>query len=792
MEIKDADVKSLSDFANSKKNYIYTKIDIPFYQRPYKWTDDQIKELFSDFFSTINIKDKKKKQVHYFIGSVIAYDETKDNTNLAEYEIIDGQQRLTTLFLMNYLRFLIGRRVIEYQLMNKKTNKVDSRYQELIGGYKLFLGTDDSDGRNIDKMDNFNSELERELDKTSPDTTKLLNDFRKVVGLPQMDEDNSDTYKTHHQYALNAFLSNEKLSLNYSRTQLNEKLKKAMSQIVFETSNYDLTFADDELAKAVKQNQPSDSSNQDATVIQYAKAIRIIFMEVNRIVDENFDKSDSLDRSIIALDVIDTMLNDLQVCLLTSSNESDAYTLFEVLNDRGLEIDDLELMKDLFLKEYWSSAINPNHPDADRDNHIDQLDDLWDEIFDLNISESERSLISYLGTIYLTGNKTETLKNNKTHFRKLINEEVFNNKGGSHSVQNYTYTKAVNDIQVFKMCKIILDEAEIKYSGALAGDVIAEQGDKSIVYKCINLLHAVKCDGVLPAVVNILINDFKYQKGLLNNDDQLININDFKDYIKNTYTSDSSNGSNGTIASDYVYSFCDQLKKLVLLSKDYNSPRNIAIKVISCCNKRSFDKNRLGSLIKLDNYVTEFNEWIKEWNYKKNTQQQHRVLITLLDLYRYYTVEEDNGDKYLKLNSNSNLTIQNKLSLDHLEPQTIDDSQKKNYFCVGSPEKRKKIIDGIGNMMVLDCPTNSRKRNIPLESALNTNYSTMHPSFLIDDAKKLLDQYHTDGGKVSKNVGETKKYKVPKEEFFTKRSELLINYFTKYLTSSYRQQQIEL
>ena len=99
------------------------------------------------------------------------------------------------------------------------------------------------------------------------------------------------------------------------------------------------------------------------------------------------------------------------------------------------EIDDLELMKDLFLKEYWSSAIDENHLDADRDNHIEDLDDLWEEIFDLNLSNGERSLISYLGTIYLTGNTKETPNNIKTHFRKLINEEVFNNKNGSHIIQ---------------------------------------------------------------------------------------------------------------------------------------------------------------------------------------------------------------------------------------------------------------------------------------------------------------------------------------------------------------------
>lgn len=94
--------------------------------------------------------------------------------------------------------------------------------------------------------------------------------------------------------------------------------------------------------------------------------------------------------------------------------------------------------------------------------------------------------------------------------------------------------------------------------------------------------------------------------------------------------------------------------------------------------------------------------------------------------------------------------------------------------------------------MVLDAPTNSRKQNISLEKALNENYSSMHRSFLIEDARELLDQHHTDGVKINDNVGETKCYMVPSENFFKERSVLLINYFTKYLTSGYRQPQIEL
>lgn len=43
------------------------------------------------------------------------------------------------------------------------------------------------------------------------------------------------------------------------------------------------------------------------------------------------------------------MLEHIKFCVIITGNENDAYTLFEVLNDRALDIEDLDLIKNLFL-----------------------------------------------------------------------------------------------------------------------------------------------------------------------------------------------------------------------------------------------------------------------------------------------------------------------------------------------------------------------------------------------------------------------------------------------------------
>lgn len=69
------------------------KFIIPEYQRPYAWSIDEVETLFDDLWSFA----EKKEEETYFLGSIVSYtDKNKPNRQ----DIIDGQQRITTLFLL--------------------------------------------------------------------------------------------------------------------------------------------------------------------------------------------------------------------------------------------------------------------------------------------------------------------------------------------------------------------------------------------------------------------------------------------------------------------------------------------------------------------------------------------------------------------------------------------------------------------------------------------------------------------------------------------------------------------
>ena len=70
------------------------KFIIPDYQRPYKWDEENCETLWNDI---TNFFAEKKEGEEYFLGTIVT---CKGDDPKNEIEIIDGQQRITSLFLL--------------------------------------------------------------------------------------------------------------------------------------------------------------------------------------------------------------------------------------------------------------------------------------------------------------------------------------------------------------------------------------------------------------------------------------------------------------------------------------------------------------------------------------------------------------------------------------------------------------------------------------------------------------------------------------------------------------------
>lgn len=77
---------NIKSFFEGSKQYT-----IPIYQRAYSWKEKQWNEFLED------LKEATKGENHYFFGNVLL--EKKLNNETSDIDIIDGQQRITTIII---------------------------------------------------------------------------------------------------------------------------------------------------------------------------------------------------------------------------------------------------------------------------------------------------------------------------------------------------------------------------------------------------------------------------------------------------------------------------------------------------------------------------------------------------------------------------------------------------------------------------------------------------------------------------------------------------------------------
>lgn len=90
----NVDQKTIYDLLSAKSSDFL----IPDYQRPYAWDEEQCQTLWDDMFSFAfpdNDFSKFDEDEEYFLGSIVNF---KNDTG--KLEVIDGQQRLTTIMLI--------------------------------------------------------------------------------------------------------------------------------------------------------------------------------------------------------------------------------------------------------------------------------------------------------------------------------------------------------------------------------------------------------------------------------------------------------------------------------------------------------------------------------------------------------------------------------------------------------------------------------------------------------------------------------------------------------------------
>lgn len=730
-----------SDENENNTNNQKLNINIPFYQRPYRWGEKNINYLFQDYN---NFKKEKDEKSEYFTGSVVAV--KKEKNNKVFYDMVDGQQRMTTIFLINYVNFLMLRGYLGEIICLGKTSKIISWINKLEDCYKKLLGNE-----NVFKIQSAKTEIERDLEKFDdyPEERERIcedieNIYKNKLKLADKDFSDMEKYKKEYKAKLDSFFMDEELCLKYSRESYNKKLKEALSRVVI---------------KVTDDSKPEIyicDGYKDDVVNQYTKAIEIIFRNIMQV---EVDGDRTLDKLANLLNYIENMLQTLSFCVIVTEDEDDAYTLFEVLNDRAYELDDLELVKNLFLKKYCN--LTSEKDDDFITQQIEEIDRIWvDEVFGSKIGVTETNLVAYLGIVYLTGNADLALKQQRS-YRELLEKDYFKKV---YDTKPYEFVDIKNDILVFKLLKTLFDQYEFAYQNAAKNMLKIEcEGQKSITYRTLHLINTLGYPGVFPGIINMIISSF-IQKEKKNGIFE-IDVNDFQQYIKEL-AEDKTNSKDEFIE---IHKCSFNVWKMIMLGKDHKVSRDYTKRIIEKFNYQKHEYSEISiNETEIDKSRKEYSGWTNSWRYGNNKDKTKlKLKLLFIDLFAMERLNCEQENK-LKIGSLQSQFKTENLHLDHLEARNIEEENREKYFIPENNGDREEYVNGLGNMMLLDSANNIEKSNKYLVAGMDY-YDKMGKHWLIDEISNMIqsDEYSNDVNGV----------RVPNEKFFNERKRRLRNYF---------------
>ena len=162
---------------------------IPNYQRPYSWTTEQTGELLDDLLYAVKQSNNLEDAAPYFLGSVVI---VKNDTS-PKAEIVDGQQRITTLtILLCALRDLAGASGLQIDIYIRTP---DMPFAGIEGHFRLTVRDRDSrffqdNIQKIGKLKPFISHPPADL----PDSQKRMHENAKHIWqeLLKLDEKQRD------------------------------------------------------------------------------------------------------------------------------------------------------------------------------------------------------------------------------------------------------------------------------------------------------------------------------------------------------------------------------------------------------------------------------------------------------------------------------------------------------------------------------------------------------------------------------------------------------------------------
>lgn len=295
------------------------KLVIPLFQRPYLWGKDEIENFKNDLKTLTPFTNNNTSDL--FLGLIVLCPNEINVTN--EFQIIDGQQRVTTFsifisILSDFLTdFLSHSEIISDSKLKNRTNSKLYDLRRCLNNNKIQL-----------KLETENESL-------------YESDFLKVI--------------------LNDIPNQDDLNM----------IKKYDSQ----DNNSKSTFSLKKEFLTDKKNYPDQKTAKDKNSF---KNYEDLYLWTSSFIDKKVTIPEKVE---FVINLSDSFLSKIYIIPFLSKSEESAFALFETLNDRGLEVAAIDLIKNLCIMKVERKQR-------------DEVSELWKNIFTEILNKKD-------GTVFL-------------------------------------------------------------------------------------------------------------------------------------------------------------------------------------------------------------------------------------------------------------------------------------------------------------------------------------------------------------------------------------------------------
>ena len=713
-------------------------VTIPLYQRPYRWGASNVEKLLKDWEGSVDQS--------YFAGAIVSV----NDENNSRHQLVDGQQRFTTIYLSNFLLFCTLRVCIRHAINHKEWFDINGLINEFERSASHLIDCKSSS----ESVRKFNEKI-KDYSRLGPKATQkqkeqMLKDTQEILGIPLIERDSNDPnvvqeinegvpqYDSKHTKSVAQYLSAREIRLKYSRPAFNDCLKTVLESTIMKMSDQsqiELAF--------------DDGGNFNEQQDVYKTALKTVF---NFFFEKHGQQANSYEQAKAMAEDIKRFLSEVQLCVIQTGKAGDAYTLFEVLNDRSLALEDLDLIKNYFYKTFVTT--NADLSEEKIDQCIEDLDKQWTEnIFLENDAAEKKKLVNFLAIVFIANSKEAKHDDSRKNRAAISN---YLDKRYSKSIENGLNEELIKKyFNIFQCCSIAVNLAELKFGKARKSSALfsRHKNDESDFRVASAYFLASDQQGVFVGLICYFLFLVRHQfeskygaSGAIYSFDPIY----FEKELKIQVAS----------ASSQLNSAAKTLMQWSLYAPSAEAPREQALKLLNHCHVNADTAITLPSVNSTTSKVREeFRDWASTWSYGGNDFKIRFLFCHLIRL------NLDSKGHVVSAAASLQLPKEeiHKLQLDHLEPRKPDKTKADAYFV---DRDRDLYINGLGNMMPLPAKDNLSKSDKPMEFAgghlEDAGFDSNH--ILHKDFIAIYDK-----NKDKKNV--------PKKKFFQQRKEKIIERF---------------